>query len=458
MPTNAPQAAAVWSSRFTFLLASVGAAVGLGNFWKFPYITGVNGGGAFVLVYIAAAAFVAIPILIAEMAIGRRGRHSPARAMAAVAAESNRSSAWRFVGGAGVLVGFLIVTFYAVIAGWAMAYVWPTFAGTFTGIDATRSGEHFSALLASPAVLAFWSAAFLALNALISARGLNAGVERAINFLMPALFAALIIVIGYAALAGDFAAAFSFLFTPDFSKINGQVVLAAIGQAFFSIGVGMGIMMVYGSYLPKDVSLTRSGFLIAFADTLVAVLAGLAIFPLVFANGLDPGEGAGLIFVTLPIAFGNMPAGAVFGGMFFLLLVVAALTSSIALIEAVLAWLGERYGWSRRRAAWSVCAAAWVLSLATVFSFNLWADVRPLGMFERFAGMTAFDLIDYATSNVMMPAVALLIAVFVGWSMRRDLAADELGLGTGFHFNVWRNLLIRWVAPLAIVGILIANL
>jgi len=216
--------------------------------------------------------------------------------------------------------------------------------------------------------------------------------------------------------------------------------------------------MVYGSYLPKDVSLTGSAFLIAFADTLVAVLAGLAIFPLVFANGLDPGEGAGLIFVTLPIAFGNMPAGGIFGGVFFLLLVVAAITSSIALIEAMLAWLGERYGWSRARAAWSVCAAAWVLSLGTVFSFNLWQSWRPLGMFERFAEMTLFDLIDYVTSNLMMPLVALLIAIFVGWFMRRDDARDELGLGDGINFTVWRMLLIRWIAPAAIFGILIANL
>ena len=274
----------------------------------------------------------------------------------------------------------------------------------------------------------------------------------------PIISYALLIVIAYAAIEGDLAAAWSFLFTPDFSKIDGPVVLAAIGQAFFSIGVGMGIMMVYGSYLPKDVSLTGSAFLIAFADTLVAVLAGLAIFPLVFANGLDPGEGAGLIFVTLPIAFGNMPAGGIFGGVFFLLLVVAAITSSIALIEALLAWLGERFGWSRVRAAWSVCASAWVLSLGTVFSFNLWQDWRPLGMFERFSAMTVFDLIDYATSNLMMPLVALLISVFVGWFMRRADARDELGLADGLNFKVWRGLLMRWIAPAAIIGILIANL
>ena len=458
MPTNARPAAVTWSSRVSFLLAAVGAAVGLGNIWKFPYVTGVNGGGAFVIVYVGAAALVAIPILIAELAIGRRGRRSPPRAMSTVAVESQRSAHWGLVGGAGVLVGFLILTFYAVIAGWAMAYVWPTLTGTFTGTDATGSGEHFAALLASPWLLAFWSAAFLALNALITSRGLKAGIERAINVLMPALFAALLIVIGYAAIEGDFGAAVAFLFEPDFSKITGPVVLAAIGQAFFSIGVGMGIMMVYGSYLPKDISLARSAFLIAGADTLVAVLAGLAIFPLVFANGLDPGEGAGLIFVTLPIAFGNMPAGGLFGALFFVLLVVAAVTSSIALIEAVLAWLAERYGWSRGRAAWTVCAIAWVLSLATVFSFNLWADVRPLGAFERFSAMTAFDLIDYATSNVMMPLVAFLIAVFVGWFMRRAPACDELGLGEGFHFSAWRLVLLRWIAPAAILGILLASL
>jgi neurotransmitter:Na+ symporter, NSS family len=458
MEPQAPSADTTWSSRFSFLLAAVGAAVGLGNIWRFPYLAGENGGAAFVLVYLAAVALVAVPILVGELAIGRRGRHSPPIAMAAVARESGRSTHWGLVGGLGVLVGYLIITFYGVIAGWAMAYVWPTLAGTFRGIDAAGSSAYFNALLASPVRLAMWSAAFMALTALIVARGLHAGIERWINVLMPALFASLLLMIGYAAVEGDFGAGVAFLFQADFSKINGRVVLDAIGQAFFSIGVSMGIMMAYGAYVPREVSLTRSAFVIAGADTLVAVLAGLAIFPLVFANGLDPGEGPGLVFVTLPIAFGALAAGNVFGALFFVLLVFAALTSSIALIEAGVAWLGERFALSRPAAAGLSCAVAWLLGLGSVFSFNIWSGVHPLGRFARFESKTVFDLVDYATSNLMMPAGALFLSLFVGWFMSREIAAHEAGLGTGLHFTVWRLVLMRWVAPLAIAGIMIAGL
>ncbi len=252
--------------------------------------------------------------------------------------------------------------------------------------------------------------------------------------------------------------ALRFLFRPEFGRLDGGVVLAAVGQAFFSIGVGMGILLAYGSYLPKDVSLTRSAFTIAAADTGVAVLAGIAIFPLVFANGLDPGEGPGLVFVTLPIAFGSMPAGSLFGGVFFLLLVFAALTSSIAILEPMVAWLTERLGWRRPLAAWLAGGAAWVFGLGTVLSFSVWKDWHPLGMFARYQGRTFFDLLDYATSSLMMPVCALLIALFVGWRMKPEAAADELGLGSGFNFSVWRNLLLRWVVPAAIAIILFRGL
>ncbi len=456
--TAPPGDRAAWSSRFVFILAAIGAAVGLGNIWRFPYLTGSSGGSAFVLVYLGAVCLVAVPILIAEMMLGRRGRSHPAAAVAAVAEESGLSRRFGFVGGIGVVVGWLILSYYGVIAGWTLAYVWPTVTGAFAGDSVAASKDHFDALLADPLALMGWSGLYATIAAVIVARGLNAGIERSITVLMPLLFLSLLVLLGYALLVGDLAAALTYLFRPDFSRIDGGIVLAAVGQAFFSIGVGMGIMNAYGSYLPRDVSLTRSAFLIAGADTLVAVLAGIALFPLVFANGLDPGQGPGLVFVTLPIAFGNMPAGSVFGALFFVLLAVAALTSTIAMLEPIVMWLVARLGWSRARASWVAAGSGWVVGLGTVLSFSAWKDWHPLGMFARFEGKTFFDLLDYATSALLMPLAAILVALFVGWLVKPEHAADELGLGRGFHFTVWRTVLLRWIVPAAIVGILAVGL
>ncbi|MFZ9085905.1 MAG: sodium-dependent transporter [Steroidobacteraceae bacterium] len=448
---------ATWSSRAVFILASIGAAVGLGNIWKFPYLAGSSGGSAFVLVYLAAVVLVAVPILIAEMLLGRRGRSHPAGAIARLAVESGCRPAWGWVGGLGVIVAWVIMTYYSVIAGWAMAHVWPTLSGGFAGADAGVTAAHFDALLASPVRLMAWAGVYTAVAVAIVARGLHSGIERSISLLMPALFLALLLLVAYGLVEGEVAPALQFLFAPDFSRIDGSVVLAAVGQAFFSVGVGMGIMITYGSYLPRDVSLVRSAFLIAGADTLVALLAGIALFPLVFANGLDPAAGPGLVFVTLPIAFGNMPGGQLFGGIFFCLLVVAALTSSIAAIEPMVRWLIDRRGWSRPKAAWIAGGLTWVAGLATVLSFNLWKDWHPLGALARFQDKTFFDLLDYATSNLLMPLCALLLAVFVGWRMRAEESADELGLGSPFQFLVWRNVLLKWLVPAAIAAILLAG-
>lgn len=453
-----PASGAAWSSSLVFWLAAIGAAVGLGNIWRFPYLTGSSGGSAFVLVYLGAVCFVAVPILIAEMMLGRRGRSHPAAAVAAVAQESGLSRRFGVVGGLGVVVGWMIMSFYGVIAGWTLAYVWPTFSGGFEGANVMASKAHFDALLADPFALMGWAGLYTAIAAAIVARGLKAGIERSITVLMPLLFLSLLVLLGYAVFFGDVGSALDYLFKPDFSRIDGGVVLAAVGQAFFSIGVGMGIMNAYGSYLPREVSLTRSAFLIAGADTTVAILAGIALFPLVFANGLDPGQGPGLVFVTLPIAFGGMPAGSVFGGLFFVLLAVAALTSTIAMLEPIVMWMSARFGWSRPRSAWAAAGSAWVVGLGTVLSFNAWKDWHPLGMFARFEGRTFFDLLDYATSAVLMPVAAILVAIFVGWWMKPEHAADELGIGRGFHFAVWRTVLLRWIVPAAIAGVVIAGL
>jgi len=441
-----------WSSGWTFILAAVGAAVGLGNIWRFPYVVGENGGAAFILVYVLCVVFVAIPILIGELMIGRRGSNSPPRAMASVAREAGRSKLWTLVAWLGLVAGFLIATYYSVIAGWTLAYIQKAIMG-FGGASAAEVGSQFDDLQANPLAMAGWHTLFIFITMTIVARGLHGGIEKAVTIMMPALFAMLLLMIGYAAVAGDFAAGIDFLFSADFSKIDGGSVLTAIGQAFFSIGVAMGLMMVYGAYVPKDVSLTRSAIIIAGADTLVALLAGLMIFPLVFANGLDPAAGPSLIFRTLPAAFVGMAGGAFFGALFFLLLAFAAVTSLIALIEPLVAYAIDKWGLSRRKACVGVGVLAWTIGLGSVVSFNVWSDFMPLGMFALFEGMTVFGLIDYFTANILMPLGGILIALFVGWRMQVSTLREELPAMSATVFTIWLWM-IRVVAPLAIVGVM----
>ncbi|NIA28207.1 MAG: sodium-dependent transporter [Desulfobulbaceae bacterium] len=445
-----------WSSGVTFMLAAVGAAVGLGNIWKFPYVAGVSGGGAFVIVYIACVIFVAIPVLIAELLIGRCGRGSPPVAMHAVAQRSGRTAYWSIVGWMGLIVGYLIATYYSVIAGWTLAYIFKA-ANSFGGATVTGVAQQFDELKASPGTLIIWHTVFISLALTIVGRGLRRGIEGAVKILMPALFVMLLVMIGYAAVAGDFKAGLEFMLSADFSKITGRVVLAAIGQAFFSISVAMGLMMVYGAYVPKNVSLTRSAIIIAGTDTLIALLAGLMIFPIVFANGLDPAEGPGLIFKTLPAAFIGMPGGSVFGALFFLLLAFAAITSIIAILEPIIAHAEGRWHMQRKTAVVVFGFLAWLIGLATIFSFNIWKDIAPLGMFDVFSDKTIFDLIDYFTANVMMPIGAILIALFVGWRMKPELIDSELSFSGTLMFNTWLWAL-RVVVPIAILAILISGL
>jgi NSS family neurotransmitter:Na+ symporter len=445
-----------WSSGTTFILAAVGAAVGLGNIWKFPYVVGVSGGGAFVLVYILCVVLIAVPILIGEILIGRLGGKSPPVAMAEVAADSGRPRAWAIVGWMGVITGYLIATFYTVIAGWTLAYIVKAATG-FSGAAPGDVAAQFDELLASPGTLTTWHTVFLFFTMFIVARGLHGGIEKAVKFLMPSLFVMLIVMIGYAAIAGDFGAGASFLFSTDFSKIDGPVILSAIGQAFFSIGVAMGLMMAYGSYVPKDVSLTRASVIIAGADTMVAILAGFMIFPIVVANGLDPAEGPGLIFKTLPTAFAGMPGGALFGALFFLLLAFAAITSNISIIEPIVAYGRDRWGWTRARGCTVFGVIAWLIGMLSVFSFNIWSDVTPLAMFKVFEGKTFFDLIDYFTANLLMPLGGILIALFVGWGLKKEHLESELSFSSPFVAQAWL-LLMRFVAPAAILWVLYDSL
>lgn len=446
----------LWSTRFAFILAATGSAVGLGNVWKFPYITGENGGGAFVLVYLLCIAVIGVPIMMAEIYIGRSGRHNPIGSMRLVAERNLSSPAWRISAVIGMIAAFAILSFYSVIGGWAASYVGHAATGDFTSGTADSIGKLFSDLLASPKQLLAWHTLFMALVILVVSQGLKNGLERAVSILMPALFVLLLIAVGYAATTSHFAEAVSFLFTPNFKALTVNGVLIALGHAFFTLSLGMAIMMAYGSYLGRDVAVGRTAVTIGLMDTVVALLAGLAIFPVVFANGLEAGAGPGLIFQTLPLAFGNMPMGGLFGTLFFILLVFAAWTSGISLLEPVVEWVEENTSMGRSGSAIVVGVLCWLLGIATVLSLNVWADFAPLDMFARFEGQTLFDLLDFFTSNILLPLSGLLTAIFVGWFVAKESLRDDLDMNDGI-FAVWLTFL-RFITPVAVVIVFAYNL
>ena len=439
------------------MLAAVGAAVGLGNIWRFPYIAGQNGGGAFVLVYVGFVLLLGIPIIAGELAMGRRGQQSPVVSMSNLAHEAGRSQNWQVIGWLSILIPLFGLTYYSVVAGWAIDYVFQSGLGSFRGFDGQSSGAFFNDLLGSPLRMFFWHTIYIGLTIFVVAKGVRKGLERSVKIMMPALFVILLFMVGYAVFNADFGAGLGFMFTPDFSKLTIPIVLMALGQSLFSLAVGVGAMMTYGAYLPKNVSLPFAAAVIGVVDTLVAIFAGLAIFPLVLGYGLDPGEGPGLIFVTLPVAFGQMPGGAVIGCLFFVLLTFAALTSSIGMLEPVVSWLEEHRGFKRPVMAVSAGFLAWLVGLSISLSFNLWSDIRPLGIFQFFANKTIFDCMDFFVANIALPLNAFLIAVFAGWIMSRSSTLEELGLGDGAMYRYWRFIL-RYVAPVAFALIFYSSL
>lgn len=440
---------AQWSSRMGFVLAATGSAVGLGNIWKFPYMVGQSGGAAFVLVYLVCIALIGVPILVAEWMIGRRGQKNPINTMAQLAREHGHHRSWALVGGIGVLAAFLILSFYSVIGGWSLAYVRDALTGSFTGMDKGAIGAAFDAFLARPLELFGWHSLFMALTIAIVAMGVSKGLERGSKLLMPALGLILIVLVGYGATTGSFGAAASYLFNPDWSKLDGTVLLAALGHAFFTLSLGMGIMMAYGSYLGEEVNLLRAARTVVLMDTIFALCAGMAIFPIVFANGLDPAAGPGLVFVTLPLAFGNISGGLVLGTLFFLLLSFAALTSSISLLEPVVELLEERTALTRVGATLVAGVTIWALGISALLSFNLWSEVK-------LAGLNIFDLLDYLTSKFMLPLAGLGAIVFAAWKLEQTSVKRELRLGdTGFA--IW-TLLSRYIAPIGVLYVFWNNL
>lgn len=445
-----------WSSRFAFIMATVGAAVGLGNFWRFPYQAGENGGGAFVIVYIGVVAVIAIPLVMTELLIGRRGQLSAVGSAAAVGREQGGTAFWGLIGWVGMIASFLVLTFYSVIAGWVMSYIpLAVTPGTFSG-GSEAATEIFLNLLGNPGQMLIWHTAFMLITCFIVVRGLHGGIEWAANFLMPAFFVMLVFVVGYAFFEGDFNAAVGYLFVPDWSALSIDVFIDAIGQAFFSVSVATAILITYGAYLERNSNIVRSSVLVSFADTGVALLAGIAIFPLVFAYGADPAEGPGLLFITLPTAFASLPLSQLFGTVFFTLAFFAALTSSIALLEITISWAEER-GFTRPMAVIVFGLIAWVLGAVTVYSFAgaSWTEI-PAGFLPGVSDRNIFGVIDFTTANLMLPFGGLLIGIFGGWVLSKETLADELGIRDAGALLMWR-ILVGCLIPAALGLVLVLS-
>lgn len=424
-----------------FILAVTGSAVGLGNIWKFPYVVGQNGGGAFVLVYLACVLLIGVPVMMSEILMGRRGRRNPIATMALLGEEEGKSRNWRWVGAMGVVAGVLILSFYSVIGGWTLSYVFKSGLGDFTGASAGQITAIRDAFIGSWQSIGLFHTIFMAFTIFVVARGVERGLEQAVRFMVPALLVLMVLLLGYSISSGYFGEGLAFMFTPDFSKLTGDSVLAAMGQAFFTLSIGMGAVMAYGAYLPEETSIAGASATVAIADTAIAILAGLVIFPLVFANGLDPADGPGLVFITLPLAFGQMAGGVFFATIFFILLSFAAWTSAISLMEPAVAWIIEHFNRTRAQAAVMIGLLIWAVGLGTVLSFNVLAEFK-------FLKGTIFDNLDYLTINIMLPLGGVLITIFAGWVMSRNSTAEELG-STGTMYKLWR-LLARYVAPIAI--------
>ncbi|MFN7175774.1 MAG: sodium-dependent transporter [Thermaurantiacus sp.] len=454
MSGAAPSVHGQWSSRLVFILATVGFAVGLGNIWRFPYLAGVNGGGAFVLIYIFCVALIATPIIMAELLIGRRGRMTPVGSLQRLAVEAGQSEKWALAGFVPLLAILGISSFYMVIGGWTLDYAWKAITGSFAGVTPESAEAKFNALLANPGELILWQIVFIAINVAVVVRGLRGGIEKAALILMPVLILMLVGLAVYAMITGDARDGLAFLFQPDFSKVTAQTWVEALGQAFFSVSVGTAGLVVYGAYLPRHVHIPSSSGMIAAADTGVALLAGMAIFPFVFAYGMSPSAGPGLMFVAMPVALSGTAAPTLLTLLFFLLLAVAALTSSIAILETLVARAVER-GWPRSKAVPAAAVLIFLLGLLTVFSFNAWAGIHPLAFLPGFETRTFFDSIDWVTSNLGLTLGGLTSALFAGWVMHKAATAEELGTSPqSGAFRLWRFLL-RWPVPVTIVVLII---
>ena len=454
MATIAHERPQAWSSRTSFVLAASGFAVGLGNIWRFPYMTGENGGAAFILVYLVCVICIGLPIVMAELMLGRRGGRGIVGSVRNVAAQSGKSERWSMIGVLALIATFTILAYYVVIAGWTLDYMLRFARSEFAGAQASETTAIFASLMDSPWRMIGWMAATVVFSALVISRGLSGGIEKLTNVVMPIFFGGLVLLAIYAAFVGDMASALQFLFVPDFSKIDGSVIAMAVGQAFFSVGVGFGTMVSFGSHLDQDAPIAGSALTVIAADTAVALLAGLTIFPFVFQQGVPIASGPGLVFETLPIAFGAMHAGSLVGFVFFLLLFIAAITSCVGLLEPLGSRLANALRVELRPAVVIASVLVAITSLGTVFSFNRWADFHPLEPFGVLTGETIYVVQDYIAVNLVLPIGALLTSLFVGWVVKAEIWQEELLTSGRLARVLWRPAM-RYAVPIAILAIMV---
>lgn len=432
-----------WGSRFGFIMAAIGSSVGLGNFWRFPYTAGENGGGAFIAIYLVCVLAIGLPLLVAEYSIGRKSGMSAIEGVQTMAKDAGRSQYWGIATWVGSMTAFFILTFYMVISVWILAFMLQAAQGVFSEITAEESFDNFGRTVSNRFYMMSLLFLFISANILIVGRGVKAGIERAATILMPAFFFMLVGIVIYSVMNGDFAKTAAFLFEPKWEDVGFKTFLSALGQAFFSIGVGVGLMVTYGAYLSRDTNIPRSSGLIVGADTLVALIAGFAVFPIVFAAGLDPAGGPGLFFVSMPVAFGSIAGGAMFATVFFALALFAALTSSISLMEVSVSWLEERHGVTRIGASVGIGFVLFMIGAGYVSSSN----------YSNGTLTTEYlDFVDFMTEGLLLPLGGLLIAIFAGWVLPRQSFQSEID--EGLFMSLWR-FAIRWMVPVFIAVVLL---
>ncbi|MCL1824845.1 MAG: sodium-dependent transporter [Betaproteobacteria bacterium] len=449
--SQATPSRSIWSNRWAFILVTIGSAVGLGNIWKFSYLAGASEGsvGVFIVVYLTCVALIGLPLLMAEILIGRRGRGNPVVAMLNTAEESENSSWWALLGWVGIFGALMILSYYSVVSGWMVDYFWQSLMKGIQVDTPEKASAAFNAMMTDPWRLIRWHTVFMILVTAVIARGVIGGIEAANRIMLPLLFLILVLLTLWGAVAGDMPAALRFMFNLKPEAIKPGVVIDGMGHAFFSLSLGMGAIMAYGSYLDKQTNIGHTCVWIALAGVFIGLLSGAAIFSLTFGYGLAPAAGPGLILQTLPLAFTHMPGGRVVAVFFFLLVIFAAWTSAISLLEPFVSWLTERYGIRRTRAAWATALPVWLLGVAVCLSFNRWSEFTIL---DR----NLFNVLDHFATRFMMPLSGLAIAIYVGWRLGKVIVVDEIRLKQRV-FCLWFNVL-RFVVPVGITLVFLYEL
>ncbi len=450
---------AQWSSRIGFILAAAGSAVGLGNLWKFPYITYENRGGAFVLVYLGAIALVGTPIMVAEILLGRRSQQNPVGAFRVLARGRPGGKAWQGVGFLGVTTGFIILSYYSVVAGWTVRYILMAISGRLGPLahhpEALQT--FFNGFLSSSGQQILYESVFMGLTIGVVYLGVGEGIERAARILMPMLFIILGGLVVYSFWTPGFGRAMVFLFRPNFHQLTSGGVLEALGHSFFTLSLGMGAMLTYGSYMGRKESIPNAAVTIALLDTVIAIMACVVMFSIIFSFDFDVTRSSTILFTTLPVVFFKLPGGAVISALFYLLVAFAALTSTISLLEVVASYAIDELGWARRRAALTAGAAIFVFGVLSAVSLGGSPALSRFNLIGRSSTAGVFGTFDYLASNWLLPVGGLLIALFVGWALSAATTRDELETGHGRMtlFAVWR-FVIRFVAPAAVAAIIVS--